>query len=223
LILTAFQGSALADELSCFHFKAPPLSKLLLKPSCCDGAETRAELAELQALETLRSEEQEQRASDDYHRNISRFLAGMGFTVGEEQLGDAGHLFSCVYQVVEEAVEPAKKKFKRTRPYKLPDNGLHPLKEITEKDSYSYPSGHAAYGAAVGFILIEMVPELREKIYGRVKDFGFSRLVSGVHFRSDVYAGEIAGAAIAASLRQNEEFRRDFERAKVSLRKALGY
>jgi acid phosphatase (class A) len=68
-----------------------------------------------------------------------------------------------------------------------------------------------------------MLPELRQRIYARIADFGFSRMVSGVHFRSDVYAGEIAGATIAAALRQDAEFRRDFETAKADLRKALGY
>lgn len=135
----------------------------------------------------------------------------------------AGPLFKCIGEVTERSVDDAKVVFRRTRPYKLPSNGLKFLKDLKEDDSFSYPSGHAAYGAAVGLVLAEMIPEERDKIAKRVQDYGFSRMVAGVHFRSDVYAGEIAGAAIAMSLFKSGEFREAFDSAKAELRKALGH
>ena len=68
-----------------------------------------------------------------------------------------------------------------------------------------------------------MLPEKRDDIFRRIEGFGQSRLVAGVHFRSDVYAGEVAGGAIAASLFDNGEFRSQFDKAKVELRKSVGY
>jgi len=67
-----------------------------------------------------------------------------------------------------------------------------------------------------------MLPEKKEEIYKRIQDYGYSRLVSGAHFRSDVYAGNIAGAAIAASLLNNEAFRDELKQVKLDLRKAIG-
>lgn len=222
-ILALSHASALAKKPLCFHSELPPLSQLLLKPPADNSAETKAELAELQALEASRSAQQAEHAEGDHKRTIKRFLGEMGVKVDKDQLGDVDQFFECVHGSVEEAVEQAKDGFRRTRPYKLPDNGLHPLKKAKPDDSFSYPSGHAAYGAAVGLILIEMVPELRDKIYARIEDFGFSRMVSGVHFRSDVYAGEIAGAAVAASLHRDKDFHAGLETTKAELRKALGY
>jgi acid phosphatase (class A) len=214
---------ARADGPGCFHARLPSLTELLLKPPCDSCVETKAELDELQILDVTRSVEQEEHARGDHERSTSRFLSQMHVQVDEAQLAKAAPFFQCVYEAVEDAVNPAKDKFKRMRPYNLPDNGLHPLKKISAKDTFSYPSGHAAYGATVGLILIEMVPELREKIYARIEDFGFSRMISGVHFRSDVYAGEVAGTTIAASLHQAERFQAQFDDAKKSVRKALGY
>jgi acid phosphatase (class A) len=81
------------------------------------------------------------------------------------------------------------------------------LKDVGDEDMPSYPSGHATYGMAIGLILAEMLPEKRDDIFRRIEGFGQSRLVAGVHFRSDVYAGEVADGAIAASLFDNGEFR----------------
>ena len=93
---------------------------------------------------------------------------------------------------------------------------------LSDRDSTSYPSGHATYGTVVGMVLVEMLPEKKEEIYKRIQDYGYSRLVSGAHFRSDVYAGSIAGAAIAASLMNQESFRDELKKVKVEVRKTVG-
>jgi acid phosphatase (class A) len=216
-------GSAAAAERSCPNPEPVPLSVLLLAPPCDRCDETRAELSELRALEKSLTSAQAEHAVGDYERTIERFLGESGVKMRADQLGFAGDFFECINAIVGNALRSAKEKFNRTRPYKIPDNGLHVLKTLKRDDSPSYPSGHAAYGTVVGLILADMVPELREKIYERIRDYGFSRLRVGAHFRSDIYAGEIAGAAITASLYRNHEFQEAFERAKTDLRAALGY
>jgi len=96
------------------------------------------------------------------------------------------------------------------------------LKKLSDRDSPSYPSAHATYGAALGMVLAEMIPEKKEALYKRIQDYGYSRVVSGAHFRSDVYAGNVAGAAIAASLLSKEAFRNELSDVKGELRKAVG-
>jgi acid phosphatase (class A) len=216
-------GSAMAAERSCPNPEPVPLSVLLLAPPCDRCNETKAELSELRALEKLLTPAQAEHAVGDYERSIERFLGESGVKMRADQLGFASDFFECINEIVGSALRDAKAKFNRTRPYKIPDNGLHVLKALRLDDSPSYPSGHAAYGTVVGLILADMVPELREQIYERIRDYGFSRLRVGVHFRSDIYAGEIAGAAITASLYRNREFQEEFERVKPGLRAALGY
>jgi hypothetical protein len=96
------------------------------------------------------------------------------------------------------------------------------LRRTNEQDSTSYPSGHATYGMVTGLLLAEMLPEKRERIINRIVDFGYSRLVAGVHFRGDVYAGQIAGATIAVYLFKSDAARARFYEAKTNLRQALG-
>jgi acid phosphatase (class A) len=226
-MLTAVAGLVVCTsahaQSSCPRIEPVDVASLLLPPPCDACDITKAELAELQALQKSRTPDTVKHASDDYTRTVERFLAGMTPSIMVEKVGAADRLFACAADTTEDAIGAAKAKFNRARPYTLPDNGLQVLKTIPVNDTPSFPSAHAAFGTVAGLILIEMAPELRERISARIEDFGLSRLISGVHYRSDVYAGEFAGAAIAASLLADRDFRAELERAKPDLRKAIGY
>jgi membrane-associated phospholipid phosphatase len=86
----------------------------------------------------------------------------------------------------------------------------------------SYPSGHASFGILCAILLADMVPEKREALVARGRDYAHSRLVVGAHFPTDVEAGRIAGTVAAALLWQNANFRRDLAEARTTLRTALG-
>jgi acid phosphatase (class A) len=195
---------------------------LLLPPPGQGSAETVAELRELQHLQNTRTLGQAKHALGDHDQSVPRFLGEIGIKL-QRLPPFADDFFRRVAEVTKDEIEDAKKSFRRKRPYKLPHNHLRPLKKVGEHDSYSYPSGHAAYGMVIGLILARMLPEKREAILARIKDYGYSRLVSGVHFRSDVYAGEVVGGAIAEALFHDKVCRESFERAKAALREAAGF
>jgi acid phosphatase (class A) len=211
---------AAAAEPSCPD-PAVPLSALLMPPPKPDSAQTKAELQELLRLQDSRTSDQIRHVREDDHRTVERFLGGIGIKV-ENLSSSARHFFDCISGSVRHAVHEAKNNFDRTRPYRLPHNNLNILKKLSDRDSPSYPSAHATYGAALGMVLAEMMPEKKEEIYKRIQDYGYSRIVSGAHFRSDVYAGNVAGAAIAASLLSKETFRTELNDVKGELRKAAG-
>jgi acid phosphatase (class A) len=210
---------AVAADSSCPD-PAVPVAAILMPPPK-DSAHTKAELQELLRLQEARTPRQVEHVKGDDHRTVERFLGGMGIKV--EHLSESAiRFFDCIGAAVEHAVREAKTTFMRTRPYRLHENKLHTLKKLSDRDSTSYPSGHATYGTVVGMVLVEMLPEKKEEVYKRIQDYGYSRLVSGAHFRSDVYAGNIAGAAIAASLMNQESFRDELKKVKVEVRKAVG-
>jgi acid phosphatase (class A) len=213
-------GTAFAKE--CPNLAAVPVSGFLMPPSAEDSRETLAELAELQDLDIQRTPAQAEHARGDHERTIARFLGEIGVKV-DDRPATALHFFKCIKDMTENSVDDAKRRFSRTRPYNFPNNGLHILKDVTEEDSPSYPSGHATYGMVTGLLLAEMLPERRDEIIKRIEDYGYSRMLSGVHFRSDVYSGEIAGAAIVAGLFTQKAFWDEFGPAKDDLRKALGF
>ena len=203
--LALFSLSAAAADPSCPD-PAVPLSVLLMPPPKSDSAQTKAELQELLRLQESRTPDQAKHVRDDDHRTLERFLGGIGIKV--ESLSASAN-------------REAKNTFNRTRPYRLPHNNLHTLKKLSDRDSPSYPSAHATYGAVMGMVLAEMIPEKKEELYKRIQDYGYSRIVSGA-LRGDVYAGNVAGAALAASLLSKEAFRNELKDVKGELRKAAG-
>jgi acid phosphatase (class A) len=71
-------------------------------------------------------------------------------------------------------------------------------------------------------VLSNMVPEKRREIMARAWAYGENRIIGGIHFRTDVEAGRIAGTIIAARLMEQPDFQAVFAVAKAELRKVLG-
>ncbi|MGO9484958.1 MAG: phosphatase PAP2 family protein [Rhodomicrobium sp.] len=222
-LLIACQQTVAAAE--CSGHSDEPLVSLLSPPPCETCEETKAELGELEALQRARTPQQEEHAVRDVERTLPRFLQGAGIAFEAEALHSCEIFFFKRAREGKAAVAAAKFAFCRPRPLSIPGNTLRPLDEPKPSDShdnYSYPSGHATYGATVGFLLAEMMPEKRAAIYARIDDYAHSRMVAGVHFRSDVVAGKLYGAAIAEALFAKPGFEAEFQEAKACVRHAVG-
>jgi len=88
----------------------------------------------------------------------------------------------------------AKRRYHQPRPFQL-DPQIQPLGPIP-RDS-SYPSGHAAAAAAAAGVLSELWPEHRPHYEQLAASVEWARVYSGVHFPSDVVAGDAVGRAAA--------------------------
>ncbi len=88
--------------------------------------------------------------------------------------------------------------------------------------SPSYPSGHATVGAMNAILLARMIPERRAALFARGWAYGDARVISGVHFPSDVEAGRILGTVLVGLLDQDPRFRADQDASRHELREALG-
>lgn len=79
-----------------------------------------------------------------------------------------------------------------------------PIEAVLLEQSYSFPSGHASIAVGfygfIGYMLVRAAPDLRPRINRLlaillvVLAIGLSRIVLGVHYLSDVWAGYLVGA-----------------------------
>lgn len=67
-----------------------------------------------------------------------------------------------------------------------------------------------------------MVPEKKDVILAKGKVYAENRIVGGVHYHSDVMAGEQVVVLLAAALLGDKSFMKDYEKARVELREVLG-
>ena len=85
----------------------------------------------------------------------------------------------------------------------------------------AYPSGHATWVFMAAVLLADMVPERRAAIWSRAEDFARQRMVGGVHYRSDIDAGRIAGPVVASFMLASPKYRANAAVAAADLRGVL--
>jgi acid phosphatase (class A) len=213
-------ASLSAEEVKPFaDNKEIDLVAILPPPPANDSAQTKAELGEILTYQVTRTPEMEARAKADAVEDVWRFGDVMGPNFTRDKLPKFAAFFDRVTETEGAVVDPAKDVFGRKRPHQLSDL-VKPAVKLS--NSGAWPSGHATVGTLMGIVLANMVPEKRAEIMARAWDYGNNRVIGGVHFRSDVEMGRIAGAVIAATIMKHEDFKAEFEPAKAELRAALG-
>ena len=86
--------------------------------------------------------------------------------------------------------------------------------------SYSYPSGHAAYGELMARVLGAAVPARAAPLTAWGRQLGDNRVICRVHWPSDVAAGRRIADAMYDQLATKPAFQADVAAAKAELAKA---
>ena len=151
------------------------------------------------------------------------FSCALGIPITEEDTPDLYMLLRRTLADIGLSTESAKKAYQRERPFMISGEPICTPEdeEMLRKDG-SYPSGHTAIGWGWGLILSELAPERAEALIARGRAFGESRNVCNVHWRSDIIAGRMAGAAAVARLHGNAEFRAAMAAARDDIESVRG-
>jgi membrane-associated phospholipid phosphatase len=84
----------------------------------------------------------------------------------------------------------------------------------------SYPSGHSTLAFSMGVVLADLMPGKSQAILSRAGQYAERRLVCGVHYRSDIVAGQQFGTVLALRLMENPAFQAQMAKARAELRPA---
>lgn len=129
-------------------------------------------------------------------------------------------LLTLVGEEEEDDTRNAKDYFHRDRPYAV-DPSLKTCTPVKPgKAANSYPSGHATRAFAMGVVLASLLPAKSQAILARASQYAEHRLVCGVHFRSDIAAGQQFGTVLALKLMDNPRFARQMKAARAELHAA---
>ena len=220
LALLLLAAPALADETPYVTAKQVDLLRLLPPPPVKDGPVDRAEMAEVLALQASRTPERTKQAQADVEESVYAMFTpvlGADFTAARTPL--LARMFARLAETEEVVTKPAKDGFARPRPFQA-NPEVKP--GIKLSNSGSWPSGHATLSRMTGTVVAAMVPEQRAAIFERVRDYAESRLIGGVHYRSDLVVGAEGGTALASALFNDAAFMAEFAPARAEVRAALG-
>ena len=180
----------------------------------------RAELDQLLDMQRVRTPAEVDAARADRTTEIARFYSALGLPQESSvRLPRLEKLAQNVEDDIRIPVRDAKDHFRRLRPYAV-EPRLEPCIDNVAAD-LSYPSGHAAFGYSMAYLLSDLLPERRAQIIARGDEFARQRMVCGVHFPSDIEAGRKAAEILIGRMRTNPAFRRDEAEAAAELRAAL--
>ncbi|HEY1752741.1 MAG TPA: phosphatase PAP2 family protein [Caulobacteraceae bacterium] len=202
--LLAALGAAQAAAGAPRHFEVLTAQEmqpelLLAPPPAAQSAQAAAELAELQAIaRTTTPAAWAQAKWDNDHEDATIFQSAIGPGFDLARLPLTAKLLGEVRNEEAVAATLAKNRFKRTRPWII-DPSLRTCSRDEDPQS-SFPSGHTTMAFAMAVVLAHVAPEWAPRLMDRARGYGQERMVCGMHFRSDVVAGEALGTSVAVLL-----------------------
>jgi acid phosphatase (class A) len=133
--------------------------------------------------------------------------------------GDEPKIYHLLYDTAQEAStfdHDAKDHWQRPRPAVAHPDVVHP---VYAESGLAYPSGHTTGAYACALILAQIYPEKKTALLERAAEIAHDRIIGGVHYPSDIVAGEQLGRAVAAALLANPAFQHELAAAKEEARK----
>jgi len=160
----------------------------LLGPHPDPGSDAgKADLAIVLWHQRTRTPTDVQRAVAGVKLPLELFAPAAGRSLQAAQFPKTIALAEQAWKALRIVTSDLKQHFQRPRPF-LGDPRVQP---VLERDpSPSYPSGHATCGLAYALVLAELAPDRREALLIQGRQIGYDRVIGGVHYPSDVEAGQ---------------------------------
>jgi acid phosphatase (class A) len=197
---------SLAAAASAANFLTPDalnLPSLLPPPHAVSSPAARIELDQIFALQTARTPEQAARCVQIENETLWLFgseAAGSWFT--EATLPKTAAFFARVREDFIAINRAAKALHPRKRP-PFADERIKPCVEFA--DTGSYPSGHGIQSSLWAGLLGAILPEQANAFILRAATTRNFKAISGVHYPSDLAAGQAVGEAFARELLKNPD------------------
>jgi acid phosphatase (class A) len=190
---------------------------LLSGPPAAGSDTEKAEIAKILEWQNKRTATDVARCKSEETPDPFIFSDVLGDKFVEKDLPITAKLLKSVQGDVKGITTLAKAKWARKRPPYV-DDRIHPC--VTIEENGSYPSAHAVRGVVWTKILAEIFPAKKDYLLKRGLLMGEDRVISGIHFPSDVEAGQKLGDAIAEKLMADPAFATALQAAKEECEKA---
>jgi len=203
----------------------PNMDTAIGQPPAVGSAALAADLAAFWGTRALLGSPRWVLATKDVHGGakdmLNHFACTLGYRLDPTAVPKLVTLFDRVRIDVGRAAGIPKGDYHRIRPHVGNEAPLCVEREPDLDRSFSYPSGHATLGWTVALILTSLVPDRATDILTRGRIYGESRVICGVHWRSDVEAGRTIAASLYAVLEGDPAFRADMDAVRAELKQAL--
>ena len=148
---------------------------------------------------------------------LEDFSCAVGYKLDLKQAPHLKSFFDKVAPAIKERTSQVKHLWHRRRPFVGTDQPT--CTTVADLGLYSsFPSGHTTAGYGMALVLASLLPEKAGPVLQRGRIFGESRIVCGVHWKSDVEAGYLNAASQMSVLLREPSLQEDLKAAQDELR-----
>lgn len=207
---------AAANPADGLELRLAPLADVVGKPPLAGSDGLKRDMAVLRWQQFARNSELVGHSWGYLGRDIGRFQAAIGsdFKKTAPRIRKGVPKFA---HLVGEAKNELKNEIGRIRPF-LAHAELKPC--LPREYSKSYPSGHATWYVTTSLLLADLLPERRERLLLVGRQGMAARVTCGMHYPSDVEAGQRLAKAAVIQILQSAQWQR-FKRSVQPEVKAL--
>ena len=149
---------------------------------------------------------------------LRHFNCALGVRLGSATTPNLNRLMQRLFEDSDAAAEVVKARGLRPRPVG-DDPQRRPCQRVSDagRRGASYPSGSSAVATVYGEAFAALEPQRAAEARRIAHDIGLSRLVCGMHYPSDVAAGEVLGKAVFDTAAAMPGFNDDLAAARADL------
>lgn len=192
----------------------PTLKKTMAQPPLKGSAQQRADEEELLKFQKSRSQADCDQAKIEVLVSLQNFFGVPNGPVPEPTVKKLTPFFEQLRNDGDYFIQRLKVDYPRQRPF-LYLSSLDPCvpKEVTG----AYPSGHAVLSKLFALVLADLFPKQKEVLETRAHAIADHRILSGMHHRSDIDAGQRLATLVYEELKKSPKYQADFKKLQGQL------
>jgi acid phosphatase (class A) len=194
---------ALSHELNFLPNNAISIENALgAFPDANSSAQT-ADLNQVLAYQASRTDSDCKRGNFEANISVETFFGPTYGPLTEDEVNEWSTLLTETGEDADYFASQIKKYWGRDRPFVV-DDRVNPC--LPEEHSKSYPSAHATLSRAMANVLSLIDPTRKQAFLDRANQIALDRVIGGVHYPTDIAAGQELGDEIFGLLQQNSTF-----------------
>ncbi len=176
-------------------------------PSPAPGSiEQRADELNLLSLQEMRTKADCDRAATEVKVTLANFFGGPKGSLTNAQIEKLAPFFEQIRNDSDFFIQRLKTERGRKRPFQyIKDVEPCVAREVTP----AYPSGHATLSRLYALVLSDMYPSKTKELLKRADVIAEDRVLSGMHHRSDIIAGQALGERLYKEFSKSPEFKKE--------------
>lgn len=167
----------------------------------------RMDLSDAIALQKVTTPEEIASVERSYLFNVFYFSSVLGPNFTPKNYPKTAAFFTKVTDTANIVVSGLKDHYKRPRPFQAHPNKIKLL--VPNEPGYGYPSGHTTRSRLCAYIMVQLAPQYKSKIFSSAQQVATDRILAGEHYLTDLEGGRRLAKMLFSVLSEDVQFQKD--------------